>query len=344
ASDTSLDAVRRTSLDIELISVQDESENDDEVTVYGPLVTSGDGREQHTNWTGIGTMLYGRADGRPGFPGEDKYGKLITTPGCFICPNPETDVKTLKGRDLLSRLDTNTMITYMLNSEEGLKDKCVFYSRAEYDPPGRREGLSKEASVWACSRNKISIWVCLTTLVLTRRLRIKHLWPNKVMADQDPANFLDFYDIENKDNWLHTFLALPPIPEDRGVPTHIQYFENMSEAMAKSCTGEVVVVSQTPEDMGRYVRDGLNIWASKERPALMANQAAGKISRFLVVEYGKWNNIWEFDIKSNARGNKVDPKDLKSRELHALWRRACSSGVAQKLSAGDQFADDYKYF
>lgn len=170
------------------------------------------------------------------------------------------------------------------------------------------------------------------------------------MADSDP-NYRDFYGVDLPDNWLNTFYKLRPIAADRGVPSQIQYFENMSEAMAKSCTGEVVVVTQTPESMGDYVRDGKNIWATKERPALLASLRAGKITRFLVVEYDHWDNIWELDLETNTRGGRVDPGSLLSRrsgateEEDGLWRRAgCSSGLPQRLRDGDPFSDDYSKF
>lgn len=147
-------------------------------------------------------------------------------------------------------------------------------------------------------------------------------------------------------------MGMPLIPADRNVPTMIQYFENMSEAMARSCTGEVVVVSQTPDDMGRYLTYE-NIWKNKERPALLNLEAQGKISRFLVVDYNNRDDIWEFDLGNNQRGNKVPPGDLLSRRhleeetesFKLMHRDACeSTGLAQRPPQGDPFTDDYSNF
>ncbi|KAM7199495.1 hypothetical protein V8F20_005679 [Naviculisporaceae sp. PSN 640] len=317
-----------------LITTFDQDDENEET--YGPLVSRSDNEQtwdanQTTPWSNMGSQLYSRADTRPGFPGSDTYGKLLNTPGCFICPSPPQDLLSLRRRGLLRALDTNKMISFMLNTPAGLENKCVFYSRAVKQPP---EYLSDETSVWACSKDKITIW---------------HLWPNKAMADSNPQ-YQDFYGVDLPDNWLHTFYKLRPIAADRGVPSQIQYFENMSEAMAKSCTGEVVVVTQTPESMEDYVRDGKNIWATKERPALLASWRARKISRFLVVKYEEWDNIWELDLETNTLGRRVDPRDLLSRrssgsdEDHLWSRAACSSGLPQRLSDGDQFSDDYSKF
>jgi hypothetical protein len=58
------------------------------------------------------------------------------------------------------------------------------------------------------------------------------------MADND-AMFKDFYGVFDRTNWLHSIVGMDEIPSDKAVPTFIQYFENMSEAMARSCVCQI---------------------------------------------------------------------------------------------------------
>jgi hypothetical protein len=171
------------------------------------------------------------------------------------------------------------------------------------------------------------------------------------MADNNPE-FRDFYGIDKEDNWLNSIDKLQKEDIDKGVPPTIQYFENMSEAMARSCSGEVVILTQTPDSMHRYSYFP-NIWWNKERRALDALRRQGKISRFLVADYDDPTKIWEFDIVDNKIGNRVDESTLLSRGLEQnetetgrlVQRAVCeSSGLAQMPRYGDPFSDDYSLF
>ncbi|KAK4118093.1 hypothetical protein N657DRAFT_694647 [Parathielavia appendiculata] len=296
--------------------------------VYGPLVP-----RMH------GVHNQSEPHGRRANPdGMDEYGPLLRVPGCFYCP-PQ-NVLQLTGRPLLDSLTTAKMQQYMrVGRPEDLKNKCVFYTAYVRVPKPDGASLSKEASDWACSKSKFSIW---------------HLWPNKIM-ETDPrfnGQYRDFYGIDRAGNWLNSIYTLKKTLADRGVPPTIQYFENMSEAMARSCSGEVVIMTQTPGTMGQYAFNGPNIWWNKERPALLSLKAQGKITRFLVVNWNNPNEIWELDLDSNQRGARVDPGALMSRDLHneteatrLLHRAVCeSSGLAEMLAVGDPFTDNYDLF
>ena len=140
------------------------------------------------------------------------------------------------------------------------------------------------------------------------------------------------------------------------MPPRVQYFENMSEAMAKKCRGEVVIMTQTPTELPSYEKGEPrwpNIWASKERPALLASIRDGLVTRVLVVDYNNHAQIRAINLENFADLGEVQPSDLLSRDLHAnetveermLRRDAClSSGLAQRLAAGDPFADRYDLF
>ncbi len=115
--------------------------------VYGPLVPRINGAHNQSE-------LLGRA--MPGEPGKDEYGPLITVPGCWFCPPIDIALKT--GRALLDALDTATMQRYMrITDDSSLWNKCVFYTASTTKP--NPEYLSEKASTWACSKNKLSVWV-----------------------------------------------------------------------------------------------------------------------------------------------------------------------------------------
>lgn len=177
------------------------------------------------------------------------------------------------------------------------------------------------------------------------------------MEKAEPKKYKDFYGADEKGTWLNTFYNLPKIASDKDVPTHIQYFENMSEAMAEDCSGEVVIMTQTPDDMSRYTKKGApeNIWKNKERPALQKLKKSGKVTKFYVVDWNNQNDMWEFDIETEKLGKKVKTDVLVSREVYGdgedgagdeLQERAArscpSNGLAQRLKKGDPFSEDYK--
>jgi hypothetical protein len=169
---------------------------------------------------------------------------------------------------------------------------------------------------------------------------------------KDNTVFGDFYGVDEPTNWLHSIKDLPLTPTDKNVPTMTQYFESMSEAMAKSCSGEVVIMTQTPQLMSRYQLVE-NIWKNKEKPALASLFRAGTISRFLLVDYNDPTKVWEYDLENNILGRLVDLGSLLSRSPHGnetesarlFQRTACSaSGLAQMPIAGDPFSDPYDLF
>ncbi len=177
------------------------------------------------------------------------------------------------------------------------------------------------------------------------------------MATNQLGRFLDFYGIDDPPNWLESIKGLPLLDPNEA-PTMIQYFENMSEAMAKRCGGEVVIMTQTPTRPGMAAYGVApiypNIWVNKEKPALAMSIKRNKVTRVLLVDYNDPDNIWEYDLLENQVGDLVPPSTLMSRDLHGnetdearlLQRQACgfSSGLAQMPSQGDPFSDPYAQF
>ncbi|KAK3897107.1 hypothetical protein C8A05DRAFT_48149 [Staphylotrichum tortipilum] len=273
--------------------------------VHGPLVPRMDGAHNQSEL---------RCRAAP----ANTYGPLVVIPGCFLCV-PDNLGNLKDGRALLKELSTEAMIRYMRPgtlAAGALKNKCVFYTASRNKAV--RPNLSAGATAWACSHGKYSIW---------------HLWPNKDMADAEPNEYKDFYGIEDSNNWLHPIKVLPPIPEDKGVPTMTQYFQHMSEAMAKLCSGQV----------------------NQERNALLPLVRQGVVTRVIVVNYNTLD-IFELNLETSVMGAPVPASSLlSSRSLlvndtdseaaRLLHRDIClSNGLAQMPAAGDPFTDNYALF
>jgi hypothetical protein len=305
--------------------------------VYGPLVPRGHTgmaarRHMHAqvhamNASVANMMLYGRADEPDNRnPDGTPYGPLSYVPGCFYCPSIED--LALEGRALLDSLTTEKMKTYMRKDRsDTLHDKCVFYTSSLTAPEPKY--LSKGASDWACRKGKFSIW---------------HMWPNKAMEAAE-LQYRDFYGIFEP-GWLNSIVSLPKI---NNVPPHIVYFENMSEAIAQSCSGEVVIITQSPDNMKQYVDGtrGENIWKNKERPALEILWRRGVVTKFYVVDYNNMDDAYEFNIVDSSTGDKVSSRLIKVASRDGLEKRAiCDSSGLDSLSSmpADPFSDSYSLF
>lgn len=168
--------------------------------------------------------------------------------------------------------------------------------------------------------------------------------------------YQDFYGIDVDGNWLKSINDLPTEPVDKNVPPRIQYFQNMSGAMAKMCRGEVVIMTQTPSNLRIYEDGGSqwpNIWATTERPALLELIAKGDITRVIVANYYDPDIMRAINLETFQDLGEVLPSQLQFRDLHdnetadarLLVRDACSSsGLPQRLAAGDPFADRFDLF
>lgn len=78
-----------------------------------------------------------------------------------------------------------------------------------------------------------------------------------------------YYGIFDPTNRLYKISQLGNVP-GTSKPARIQYFENMSRAMANKCTGNIYLYSQTPENLLQYGTPPLapNIWHNVELTAL----------------------------------------------------------------------------
>ncbi len=177
------------------------------------------------------------------------------------------------------------------------------------------------------------------------------------MANAEPDEYKDFYGIEETNNWLHSIKDTPEISEDQGVPPMTQYFQHMSEAMAKLCSGQVVVMTEDTNRMIDFKVRPLNpnIWWDKEREALLPLVRQGVVTSVIVVDYNT-KEMFDFDLEKSSRGDSVPASvlvssrsllenDTDSEAARLLHRDIClSNGLAQMPAAGDPFTDNYALF
>ncbi|KAJ9143040.1 hypothetical protein NKR23_g6753 [Pleurostoma richardsiae] len=177
---------------------------------------------------------------------EGRRPPLFPTPNCFWCPT-KADLEG-DASDLLEKFTTEEFMRRTRAQAADLRDTCMFYTRTVQQPP---DSLSRMATQLACKYGKYSIW---------------HLWPNKI-NEQNNYRLLNYYGIFLPDNRLYPISRLEEIEID-GKPTspYFQYFENMSRAMARMCTGQIYLLTQTPENVQQYRTEAFtpNIWASTE--------------------------------------------------------------------------------
>lgn len=153
----------------------------------------------------------------------------------------------------------------------------------------------------------------------------------------------------------------------------------MSQAMAESCSGEVVIFTERPENMRELYstkqpgsKDCRNIWGDKERPALRSLKNRGVVTNLYVIDargyFGPPSptpTVYDYNIVADritGVSNKVFvpgfgrlmPRELLSNdtaraeweEVHRLEKRSCSrdSGVASELPGADYFAGWYDQY
>jgi hypothetical protein len=196
------------------------------------------------------------------------------------------------------------------------------------------------------------------------------------MARQNP-NVNDYYGIYEEGNWLYKIVERQRAePPRTGAPYPTRYFQSMSRAMAESCSGEVVILTERPETMkARYstpVRPGgecMNIWGDKERPALDTLKRRGVVTNLYVVDarnyfgaHSDYPTVYDYDVvrdQITGVSNKVFrpgdgmlmPRELLNNEtvraefeeLHRLQKRACGldHAVESEIPGTDYFAGFY---
>jgi len=202
------------------------------------------------------STLQKRVDPLDPTPDEQSQGQpMFKNPACIRCPNSR-DLKTPEG--ILQIYTTDYFKREILAKDDELHDKCIFYTRGT-NPLGPPK-LSRAATQLACSVKKYSIW---------------NLWWNENDEKDNYKAKMNHYDPFTPTNRLNALTQPVPIDQTTGLPTrrpyHIEYFENMSRAMAQKCNGRIHLYTTEPFNVDRFFSSPTlvpNIWATTEYPAL----------------------------------------------------------------------------
>lgn len=109
---------------------------------------------------------------------------------------------------------------------------------------------------------------------------------------------LNYYGLFDPDNRLYPISEMPPI-KGSDKPAFIQYFEEMSRAMAGMCTGRIYTLTQTPQDMGRYASTKPpNIWHNIELQALRAHLPDLAPTLIVIDATDPGHAAWQIDWRS----------------------------------------------
>ncbi len=114
-------------------------------------------------------------------------------------------------------------------------------------------------------------WCITNTLMFVSQ----HIWHGKsdeVSGSKDDPQYYNFYECFVKDSWLYKGLIDPARPLNSNDQARaMTYFERMSEAMARMCSGRVYVLTLNPLNLQKYGR----IWGDIELPTLRSRVSEG---------------------------------------------------------------------
>lgn len=259
----------------------------DDPTLWGAL---GGGRPFPSSSSGFSAQphqtrktLTRRADDRTVMPGSWPQAKH-----CLGCRK-----ETRGDRMEIGDLTTDWLVDQILLSKDQMKDRCVFYTGVPNDERavegkalqlGAEENLSAKAAAWACNRNLVSLW----TLYPGRSENVAP--PGTVPDDSD--KYRNFWEISVPNSWLK-HLDYPPV--------RFWYFENMSEAMARRCSGRVWVYSLKPRGLANYGtgtvenNNAHSIWNSKEFPELKRGVGRDGMTQLVGVD-ANTGEMWDLDM------------------------------------------------
>lgn len=122
----------------------------------------------------------------------------------------------------------------------------------------------------------------------------KHLWPNArneydARNNDENRRRTNLYGIFLESSPLHYISKIDDIAAGNMKPAHIWYFENMSRAMGRMCSGQIYLVTDMRENLDltqfkQGQRYWPNIWASTEWPELGNGITAHRVKdEFLIV-------------------------------------------------------------
>ncbi|RMZ72426.1 NPP1 domain-containing [Pyrenophora seminiperda CCB06] len=209
------------------------------------------------------------------------FDPLIGFPNCLKCAGKA---------EFNGELNVGTDLTYQKLMNEikpgGRNGQCLFY--------GQRELKSKPASLSGVASDLACDWAKTKPKNGETTRAIWDMWPKDEERSCEKKTDTTGYDYYCLNAWDPKCCWLNPVWGDLGAdikdvaPREAKtrpYFQQMSQAMAETCTGDVYVVHEYPNQLGRYQPVGQNpsIWLSHELPALRRAKNRGVMGDVWVV-------------------------------------------------------------
>lgn len=211
---------------------------------------------------------------------------LIGFPNCLKCAG---------GARFNGNLDVDRDLTASILKRAikpgGQDGQCLFYGQREVG--AKPASLSGVASTLSCS------WSQTNPKNGEKTRAIWDMWPkdeSRACDKQTETSGYDYYCLnawEPKCCWLNGLWGEGgkeimenniPSRDARELKTR-PYFQQMSQAMAETCTGDVYVVHEHYDELATYQPKGQNpsIWISHELPALRRSQLRGILGKVWVI-------------------------------------------------------------
>ncbi|KAH7392281.1 hypothetical protein DE146DRAFT_758008 [Phaeosphaeria sp. MPI-PUGE-AT-0046c] len=200
---------------------------------------------------------------------------LFNFPNCLLCQGKRKD-------DLGLSVSNNFQARQMVDMMElgGLMGECLFYGQR---PPGvsympQFKSLSRPTTKWACQQGR------------SRYRTIWQLWPYNQGSGscEVKQNYYCLNPWTGPDCcWLNPLLQGPNVhTQDDRIDAAMIYFQQMSKAMAMTCTGEVFVMIDNPDDIVRQ-QPGVqpSIWLTHELPTLQDLFRMGDIFKLTAITF-----------------------------------------------------------
>lgn len=128
---------------------------------------------------------------------------------------------------------------------------------------------------------------------------------------------LNYYGLFDPANRLYPISTMGLI-QGTTKPALIQYFEEMSRAMANMCTGRIYTLTQTPNDMARYANTNPpNIWHNVELRALRAHLPELAATLIVIDATDPNHAAWQVDWQTL---DVVGPGQIARRQEQIKWQ------------------------
>ncbi|KAF2733511.1 hypothetical protein EJ04DRAFT_513154 [Polyplosphaeria fusca] len=215
---------------------------------------------------------------------SQSYGPLMNFPQCLSCAGKAK-------RDSSLTVQNNFMAEQLITKMNSFATvgRCLFYGQRPTN--SNPFTLSNLASDYACSFGGLAMRT------------IWHLWPNEG-CDTD-ENYYCLNPRKPECCWLNPLMP-GATPAER-IPQAMLYFQQMSRAMALTCTGEVFTLLDNPDDIGVALPNPYeSIWLTHELPALQGLFKIGIVTKLTAIRLSNKQHVDKTSLLRTATPRDVD--------------------------------------